>query len=212
MVGLLFLGAVLCYLLLSVAVVKFVIKRGKSHRSRVILGVVSAIAMFHLVFWDWAPTLITQQYYCSKEAKFQGYVSFEEWNAKNPGVAETLKRSLNPYTISINANKPPPWSPPGVSRHWFNQRFYNDYKREKVFHSLHKVNKVTVDSVSGEIISQSVDFEINDIPLGLSHTWEEVRQNLVFTGVNKYCGEKGEAPTDLHSKHNYLFFDKGSSK
>jgi hypothetical protein len=46
--------------------------------------------MYHLVFWDFIPTLIVYKYYCSTKAGFWVYKTPEQWKAENPGVAETL--------------------------------------------------------------------------------------------------------------------------
>jgi hypothetical protein len=52
-----------------------------------------ALVMYHLVFWDWVPTVVAHQYYCATEAGFWVYKTVDEWKAENPGVMETLVAS-----------------------------------------------------------------------------------------------------------------------
>jgi hypothetical protein len=54
--------------------------------------------MYHLVFWDFLPTLIVYKYYCATKAGFWVYKTPEQWKAENPGVAETLTwRERSPH-------------------------------------------------------------------------------------------------------------------
>lgn len=89
--GLVILGAIGLYLLISVGVVVWTAgyarKNGKSAKS---WGWGAALVMYLLVFWDHIPTLIVHKYYCEKEAGFWVYKTLDQWKAENPGVMETL--------------------------------------------------------------------------------------------------------------------------
>lgn len=89
--GILILGAMGLYLLVSVAVVLAAIgharKNGKSVKR---WGWGAALVMYLVPFWDWLPTVAVHQYYCATEAGFWAYKTFDQWNIENSGVIETL--------------------------------------------------------------------------------------------------------------------------
>jgi hypothetical protein len=53
-------------------------------------GLPMAFVMYHLVFWDWIPTVVIHKYYCATEAGFWVYKTVDEWKAENPGVLGVL--------------------------------------------------------------------------------------------------------------------------
>jgi len=89
--GIVVLGAMALYLLLSIFVVAWAIhhakKQGKSAKR---WGWSAALIMYLVPFWDWIPTVATHQYYCATEAGFWVYKMPEQWMRENPGVLETL--------------------------------------------------------------------------------------------------------------------------
>jgi hypothetical protein len=89
--GLVIIGALALYLLLSIAVVigaiKFAKQNGKSAKR---WGWSAALVMYLIPFWDWIPTVAVHQYYCSTEAGFWVYKTPEQWVKENPRVIETL--------------------------------------------------------------------------------------------------------------------------
>ena len=89
--GLVILGALGLYLLISVGVVvwaaRYARKNGKSAKR---WGFGAALVMYLIPFWDWIPTVAMHQYYCATEAGFWVYKTPEQWKKENPGVMETL--------------------------------------------------------------------------------------------------------------------------
>jgi hypothetical protein len=88
--GLVIIGALALYLLLAIAVVigaiKFAKQNGKSAKR---WGWSAALVMYLIPFWDWIPTVVVHQYYCSKEAGFWIYKTVDQWKKENPGLMET---------------------------------------------------------------------------------------------------------------------------
>ncbi len=97
------LGALFLYGWLSFGVVWLVARWAKKRGcSPIRWGIVAGLVMYHLVFWDFLPTLIVYKYYCATKAGFWVYKTPEQWKAENPGGAETLTwREMSPdYNIS----------------------------------------------------------------------------------------------------------------
>lgn len=91
MIGLSILAALFVYGWISFGVVWWVVKWAKKRgRSPVRWGIMAGLIMYHLVFWDFLPTLIVYKYYCATKAGFWVYKTPEQWKEENPGVAETL--------------------------------------------------------------------------------------------------------------------------
>jgi len=91
MFGLAVLVVMGLYLLISIVAVRAaVIHARKQGRRAWVWGLVTAVVMYNLVFWDWLPTVATHQYYCATEAGFWTYKTVDQWKQENPGVMETL--------------------------------------------------------------------------------------------------------------------------
>ena len=89
--GLVIVGALAIYLLLSIAVVIGAIKHAKKNgKSAKRWGWGAVLVMYLIPFWDWIPTVAVHQYYCATEAGFWQYKTVDQWKAENPGVANTL--------------------------------------------------------------------------------------------------------------------------
>lgn len=85
------IGALFLYGWLSCGVVWLVMRWAKKRgRHPIRWGIVAGLIMYHLVFWDFLPTLIVYKYYCATKAGFWVYKTPEQWKSENPGVAETL--------------------------------------------------------------------------------------------------------------------------
>lgn len=91
MFGLVVLGAIGLYLLISVLVVRWAIRHARANGKSVKgWGWGAALVMYLLVFWDWIPTVAVHQYYCAADSGFWVYKTLDQWKAENPGVMETL--------------------------------------------------------------------------------------------------------------------------
>jgi hypothetical protein len=89
--GLVMLGALALYFLVSISVVVVVARQARKRgRSAWRWGGLAALVMYLLVFWDYIPTVLAHRYYCEKEAGFWTYKTPDQWMKENPGVMETL--------------------------------------------------------------------------------------------------------------------------
>ena len=80
MFGLAVLVVMGLYLLISIVAVRAaVIYARKQGRRAWVWGLVTAVVMYNLVFWDWIPTVATHQYYCATEAGFWTYKTVDQW-------------------------------------------------------------------------------------------------------------------------------------
>ena len=106
MFGLIVLVIIGLYLLISVGVVRWAIGYARANgKSAKRWGWGAALIMYLLVFWDWIPTVVAHQYYCSTEAGFWVYKTPEQWIKENPGVMETLVHERISSDYSINKTK-----------------------------------------------------------------------------------------------------------
>lgn len=117
MMGLMVLGALAVYLLVSIWVTKKAASWAKANSKKPWLwGGLAAFIMYNLVFWDLIPTLIMHKHYCNTQAGFWVYKTPEQWKAENPGV-ETLddqiylknskytgKKGNSTFIFSLNEN------------------------------------------------------------------------------------------------------------
>ena len=98
--GLVILGVLTLYFLLSVVVVIGAINHAKMNGKSVKRwGWGTAIVMYLIPFWDWIPTVAVHHYYCAKESGFWVYKTLDQWKVENPGVAETLVANKEVVTI-----------------------------------------------------------------------------------------------------------------
>lgn len=158
MIGLLYLGFFLLYLLVTVLLTWFAIKAA---RRRGLAGwkwgLPVVLVMYLLVFWDWLPTYASHRYYCQSEGGYTQYKSLGEWKRKNPGVAETLEANKGARSVREGNRE----------RYVLNQRFAWDIIRSK--HSLYirEREERIVDTKTGEVLARYVDFDTDIAPIGI---------------------------------------------
>ena len=95
MIGLMYLLFFLVYLALLVWATKRgwhwgVEKKGWVGKKRWLGAAIGFLVVYLPAFWDWIPTIALHQYYCAKDSGFWVYKTLDQWNAENPGVAQTL--------------------------------------------------------------------------------------------------------------------------
>jgi hypothetical protein len=89
--GLVIIGVLVLYLVLSIAVVIGAIKFAKNNGKNVKRwGFSAALVMYLIPFWDWIPTVAMHRYYCATESGFWIYKTLDQWKKENPGVIKTL--------------------------------------------------------------------------------------------------------------------------
>ena len=87
MMGLMILGALAIYLLVSVFVTRKAASWAKANNKKPWLwGGLAAFVMYNLVFWDLIPTLVMHKHYCDTQAGFWVYKTPEQWKLENPEV------------------------------------------------------------------------------------------------------------------------------
>ena len=152
----------LIYLAVSIGVVRVAAKWAKKRNRRPWLwGGLAAFVMYNLVFWDWIPTLVAHKYYCATEAGFWVYKTPEQWKQENPGVFETLT------TQRVWPSKRVGGMDKYVSTSTINQRFdYVTKKNGPFFLNLWRHDQAILDSKSGKVLAQQIDFSTGNGNIG----------------------------------------------
>lgn len=154
MLGLFYIVFFGLYGWLSIWLTRYAIKVAKARGiAGWIFGFPVALVMYHLVFWDWVPTVVMHQYTCSAKAGFWEYKTVDQWKSENPGVIEGLvsnKRSpyskdgdVQNYTYTYYLNEQFNWV---VKRS--NENILNRWRHEEEL----------VDAINGEVLARYVDF------------------------------------------------------
>lgn len=211
MLGLVILFIFGVYLAISVFVTRYVMAWAReSGRRPWLWGCIGGFAMYSLVFWDLIPTLIMHKYYCSTEAGFWPYKTFEQWELENPGVAATFNSRIKPseaeqMVIPI---------PEGTDRFWYNVRFYRDKRRIEKLGTIVEIEQRFVDAEANAVVARSIDFARGLPPstLALGGTPAEIRKSLVLGSGNRQCGIDGMYIDDIFTKFIYDYWKSGRRK
>lgn len=173
-------------------------------------GCVAAFAMYNVMFWDLVPTLVMHEYYCSTQAGFWPYVTFEEWERENPGVVETLNSRLKPSEEEQRAHP----LAAGADRYWYNVRFYKDSIRAEKIGTLVKIEVQFVDSETNTAISSVVTFYRGLPPntLAAGGTPEEIRKSLVLGSGDRECVIDKKSIMRMFREYNFTFWKSGENK
>jgi amino acid transporter len=189
MIGLAFLFVLLVYLLISLGVIAYVVRKAKERGiAGWKWGVPAAFVMYLIVFWDHIPTLIAHKYYCDKEAGFFVYKTLEEWKQENPGVAEMLTYE-DKVKSSIEDDK---------VIYYLNERFDYISIRAPVFLSIKQRKYKVIDKLKNDVLAEYIDYSsgggfqnaktLTDYKLWLANTSCEVvlkTDTLFFEFVDK---------------------------
>jgi len=153
--GLVVLGAIGLYLLISVAVVVGAIGYARRHGKKVWRwGGGAALVMYLIPFWDWLPTVAMHRYYCSTEAGFWVYKTLDQWKVENPGVMEGLVANKVPVLVSHEGDQDS-WT----DAEMLNQRIKIVSKRNgPLFLHRWRWEGEWVDSKNNEVLARYVDF------------------------------------------------------
>ncbi|MCG8015398.1 MAG: hypothetical protein JAY97_04210 [Candidatus Thiodiazotropha sp. 'RUGA'] len=148
-VGFIILIGLVVYLILSIVMIFFGVryarKKGKPGWKG---GLLAAIGMYLVMFWDFIPFHIAHKYYCGTEGGFTLYKTIKEWKEENPGVAETLVPNE-----SVKSTKSE-----GRRRYVLNQRFAWDTYYTDHFLGILKKDEQIVDLNKNEILARYIDF------------------------------------------------------
>ncbi|MDP3744635.1 MAG: hypothetical protein Q8Q76_09910 [Methylotenera sp.] len=204
MMGLMVLGVLAVYLLVSFWVTKKAVSWAKANNKKPwVWGGLAAFVMYNLVFWDLIPTLVMHKYYCATQAGFWMYKTPEQWKQENPGVIDSLARSLEPKKIEKLSDN--------TKRYWLTQHFYNDVQQEEFSHALMIEKKMFFDAKNNELIAKSVNFW-RGTPIWAFNTFDEFRQSLGLGWGSRQCDVSGKSPTDNFTQYVYQFWKSGENK
>lgn len=154
--GLVILGTLALYLLISVFVVIGAIMHAKkTGKSAVRWGFGAALVLYLIPFWDWIPTVAVHQYYCKKEAGFRVYKSLDQWKQENPGVMEILTAKTITVPDRNEITDEDNWK----STFYLNQRIHltNSHAGPLPLHRW-RTESTLVDVKSNAVLVRAVDF------------------------------------------------------
>lgn len=148
-VGFIMLAGLLLYLIVSIILILFgasiAREQGKPGWKG---GLLMALIMYLILFWDWIPMRATHKYLCMKQGGFTLSKTLEQWKQENPGVAEMLipKKSVAP---AVEGNR---------QRYILNQRFAWDIHTSKRLFGIRERDERIVDLSTGDVQAQYIDF------------------------------------------------------
>ncbi|MCU7873336.1 MAG: hypothetical protein KZQ91_11375 [Candidatus Thiodiazotropha sp. (ex Lucinoma borealis)] len=177
-VGFIILAGLIVYLIISIVIIFYGIRYAKKRGIPGWKGgMITAVVMYLLMFWDFIPFHVAHKYYCSTEGGFTLNKTLEEWKQENLGVAETLthKRVSN-YTKRDN-----------IERYQLNQRFVWEIGSTRHFLSIRKSDNRVVDIKTDEILAQYVDFSS-----GQSSLEPDKFSDFKFWIYTRSCEEDGK--------------------
>lgn len=149
MIGLMFLCFFAIYFLVSFLVVKSTVGWAKKRgRSRWGWGVLVALLMYNLMFWDWIPSVALQSYYCKTEAGFWVHKTPEQWVSENPEVAKILV-SKSPSMTVVES---------GHHIDHVNQRLDYEYKKTHLWPNITRYENTLVDLKSKAVLLKEIHF------------------------------------------------------
>ncbi|MCU7920928.1 MAG: hypothetical protein KZQ95_21610 [Candidatus Thiodiazotropha sp. (ex Epidulcina cf. delphinae)] len=151
-VGFIILTGLIVYLIISIVMIFFGVRYA---RKKGIPGwkggVLTAVVMYLLMFWDFIPFHVAYKYYCATEGGYTLNQTLEAWKEDNPGVAETLVPKKEPEYTKTEVKE----------RYILNQRFAWDIYTTKHILGIRKRDNRVVDVEKGEVLAQYIDFDSN---------------------------------------------------
>jgi len=211
MLGLAIISIFAVYVAISIFATWYVAAWARESGRRAWLwGSIAGLAMYNLMFWDLIPTLIMHRYYCSTEAGFWAYKTFEKWDSENPGIAQELSNRTKPNEM-LQESVP---LPENTRRHWYNVRFYGDSRAIKVAGSIVRIEDQFVDLKTGELIARSINF-VRGLPantIAAGGTPGEIRQSLVLGSGNRDCVINGNTVRNTYTTYIYDFWKSGEGR
>jgi hypothetical protein len=184
MIGLLYIGFFGVYLLLSGWLTDWAARRAKKRGiAGWKWGLPMALVMYHLVFWDWVPTVVAHQYYCSKYGGFTVYKTLKEWKMENPSVEETLTWKDLSDSEQIN----------GKSTYFLNQRFswVSDWEDLPLSMAV-KIERI-IDRKTNEVMAEKKDIPAGVRAIGLGA--RSIRDYKFWFEPYKTCFKESERVT-----------------
>lgn len=127
---------------------RYAIRKG---RSPVRWGWGAAVVMYLLLFWDWIPAEIVYAYSCSEKAGFTQFKTLEQWKAENSGRGRS---PMSPDTQRRVTEKD--WV-----QNRINERLDWTFSSQITWFGIEEKKEEIVDSVTGEVLAQYVDYSVS---------------------------------------------------
>ena len=194
MLGLVVVGAIAAYLLVSIIVLIETVSWARKHgRNAKRWGWGAVLFMYLLVAWEQIPIYLLHKYYCATAVGYWVYKTPEQWKAENPGVAQTLQpptKNLPRYQLVDHEG----------TGDILNERFAEE---SRVFSPpllpVAVVHDVVVDRQTGEVMARSVTVSsgYGQFPSGRRNSWK------VWVGADT-CWPKGSKIRSLVREFKYI--------
>ncbi|MCG7926930.1 MAG: TIGR04086 family membrane protein [Candidatus Thiodiazotropha taylori] len=151
-IGLIILTGLIAYLIISIVIIYLgvqIAKRVKKPGWKI--GVLTAMVMYLLLFWDLIPFHVAHKYYCETEGGYSAYKTLNEWKDENLEVASTPK-PVEKFNFEQNSNK---------KKYLMNQRFAWEITTTNLFLDIQKRDNRIIDTKNNELMAQYIDFNSN---------------------------------------------------
>ncbi|MBT3092708.1 MAG: hypothetical protein JAZ02_11385 [Candidatus Thiodiazotropha endolucinida] len=112
-------------------------------------GMLAAIVMYLVLFWDLIPMRVTYSYLCNSQAGTTIFKTFEQWKNENPGVMETLLPEKDNTSVVEDNRR--------YVR--LNQRFIREIFTTRYPFDIRKYDNRVVDVLNNDILAQYIDFD-----------------------------------------------------
>lgn len=162
MLGLMYVGAAMLYLLLMWKVVRWAWVRGREGGGSFVRGIVFSVIGFLFVFlpifWNWIPTAVVHRSLCNQDAGFKLSLSAKQWVDANASTLSAL------HGIDINKSTKTRVLPNGFARSEFFggilARESLDQKFRRYAMDIWRQESRIVDARTGTPLVSRVDYSI----------------------------------------------------
>ncbi len=171
MIAIIYIVVGVVYLILSVALIKQVVKGAKKRGiAGWKWGLPTALFMYFIVFWDYIPTISSHKYLCSKYAGFTLHKTLDVWIADN----NIKHNDLIPFSYSLDL------MPSMVTKYGYvtkiNNRLSRDFKKTKYeYIPITKITKTIFDSVTATVLAEDIDYQSGYGNMMTANDWQAVK-------------------------------------
>ncbi|MDP2179604.1 hypothetical protein [Methylicorpusculum sp.] len=146
----------LIYLPISIWVIRKSYQFAKANYQRGWLGgLVAALIMYNLVFWDWIPVILIHKYLCETEGGFWVYKTPEQWVKEHPEVlGQDWGNNFRIEAVRKDFGN-------RLQRNWFDSSIYKEISQRSEIDFTKTINRreiKIVDANTNEILFKSVNF------------------------------------------------------
>lgn len=164
MMGLMYLGAAVLYLVVMFTVTRWAWRTGRANggsRARgLAFALVGFLAVYLPLFWDLIPTVAAHRIYCARDAGFTVHVPAPHWRRNHE---QEIQRAWNLPRSEREALSSRVQTVDGFSRiTHFNHLLASDFKSEQIAIwgvNLRRLTWRTADALTGETLATAVDYQ-----------------------------------------------------